>query len=101
MLLVYEKPIKEKEFSMKKKPENILQKDWDSVDSPALSDDLLTRMEPIRKNHPEIPRRVRGPQKKPRKVPVSIRLSPEVINYFKSKGKGWQTQIDELSLIHI
>lgn len=81
---------------MKQKPEEILQEDWDSVDSPPLSDEILSRMEPVRKNHPEIPRKVRGPQKTPRKVPVSIRLSPEVINYFKSKGKGWQTKIDEI-----
>jgi uncharacterized protein (DUF4415 family) len=28
------------------------------------------------------------------KQAVSIRLSPEVIGYFKSKGRGWQTRID-------
>ncbi len=26
---------------------------------------------------------------------VSLRLSPEVIAHFKSKGAGWQTRIDE------
>jgi uncharacterized protein (DUF4415 family) len=36
----------------------------------------------------------RGPQKAPTKVAVSIRLSPEVISYFKSKGPGWQSRID-------
>ena len=39
--------------------------------------------------------RTRGPQKAPRKVPVSIRLSPEVIKYFKADGPGWQGRIDE------
>ena len=28
------------------------------------------------------------------KKPISIRLSPHVIAYFKAKGKGWQTRID-------
>lgn len=28
------------------------------------------------------------------KQPVSVRLSPEVVDYFKSTGKGWQTRID-------
>ena len=28
------------------------------------------------------------------KQPVSIRLSPEVLDYFKATGKGWQTRID-------
>ena len=35
------------------------------------------------------------PQKAPTKVAVSIRLSPEVISYFKAKGPGWQSKIDE------
>lgn len=36
----------------------------------------------------------RGPQKAPTKRLVSIRLSPEVIDHFKSTGRGWQTRID-------
>lgn len=37
----------------------------------------------------------RGPQKAPRKVATAIRLSPEVIEFFKSGGSGWQTRMDE------
>lgn len=37
----------------------------------------------------------RGPQKTPTKQLVSLRLSPEVLDYFKSKGPGWQTRIDQ------
>ena len=36
----------------------------------------------------------RGPQKAPRKVPVSIRLSPVVVTHFKNQGPGWQARID-------
>ena len=36
----------------------------------------------------------RGPQKSPTKKLVSLRLSPEVIDHFKSTGPGWQTRID-------
>lgn len=36
----------------------------------------------------------RGPQKNPTKKLVSLRLSPEVIDHFKSTGPGWQTRID-------
>ena len=36
----------------------------------------------------------RGPQKAPRKVPVSIRLSPIVVTHFKEQGPGWQARID-------
>ena len=39
--------------------------------------------------------KVRGPQRTPKKVPVSLRLSPEVVEHFKSSGAGWQTRIDE------
>lgn len=39
--------------------------------------------------------RTRGPQKTQTKVPVSIRLSPEVIAHFKAGGPGWQSRIDE------
>ena len=38
----------------------------------------------------------RGPQKSPTKIPVSIRLSPEVIKHFKAKGPGWQSRIDDV-----
>jgi len=37
----------------------------------------------------------RGPQKAPTKIPVSIRLSPEVLAHFKAGGAGWQSRIDE------
>ena len=36
----------------------------------------------------------RGPQKAPTKKLVSLRLSPEVVDHFKSTGPGWQTRID-------
>ncbi len=37
-----------------------------------------------------------GKQKKLIKQAVSIRLSPEVVDYFKGTGKGWQTRMDEV-----
>ncbi|HKV12941.1 MAG TPA: BrnA antitoxin family protein [Thermoanaerobaculia bacterium] len=37
----------------------------------------------------------RGPGKKPKKVLLSVRYSPEVVDYFKSTGEGWQTRMDE------
>ena len=39
-------------------------------------------------------RRTRGPQKGPTKEAVSIRLSSEVVAFFKAGGLGWQTRID-------
>ena len=39
--------------------------------------------------------RTRGPQKQPKKIPVSIRLSAEVVDHFRATGPGWQSRIDE------
>ena len=41
-------------------------------------------------------RRGRGPQQAPTKRAVSIRLSSEVLDYFRATGKGWQTRLDEV-----
>ena len=46
------------------------------------------------------PRR-RGPQKRPRKIPVNIRLSKEIIDHFKSEGAGWQSKIEHVLEISI
>jgi len=37
----------------------------------------------------------RGAQKKPTKILVSARYSPEVIDYFKLEGEGWQIRMNE------
>jgi uncharacterized protein (DUF4415 family) len=39
--------------------------------------------------------RLRGQQKAPTKVAVSLRLSPEVVEHYKAGGPGWQTRIDD------
>jgi uncharacterized protein (DUF4415 family) len=36
----------------------------------------------------------RGPGKRPPKVAINIRLSPEVLEAFKATGSGWQTKVD-------
>ena len=36
----------------------------------------------------------RGLGKRPPKVAINIRLSPEVLDAFKSTGEGWQTRVD-------
>ena len=39
--------------------------------------------------------RKRGPQKEPKKVPISIRLSPDVVQGLRGTGNGWQGRADE------
>ena len=38
---------------------------------------------------------VRGPQKSPTKERITIRLSAEVVEHFRSSGSGWQARMDE------
>jgi len=45
--------------------------------------------------------RTRGLQKAPRKVPVSIRLSHDVVEAFRGSGAGWQSRVDEILRAHI
>ena len=37
---------------------------------------------------------VRGPQKHPKKIALSLRLSPSVVKAFRETGSGWQTRMD-------
>ena len=37
----------------------------------------------------------RGPQRMPKKVPISIRLSPDVAEGLRATGSGWQSRADE------
>ena len=41
---------------------------------------------------------VRGPQKLPPKTAVTVRYSPEVLEFFKSSGAGWQTRMNSALL---
>ena len=38
--------------------------------------------------------RRRGPQKAPTKALTTIRLSADVVDYFKRSGSGWQSRLD-------
>ncbi|WP_310542769.1 BrnA antitoxin family protein [Phenylobacterium sp.] len=68
-------------------------------DNPEWTDEVFARARPAKDVLPEkvfdaLTRR-RGPQKTPAKTPISLRLSPEVIEHFRAGGAGWQTRIDE------
>jgi uncharacterized protein (DUF4415 family) len=54
------------------------------------------RAKPFSQAFPALARKpaVRGPQKRPTKVAVSLRLTREVVERFKAGGRGWQTRID-------
>ncbi len=66
-------------------------------DNPELTEKDFARGKPFSEVFPDLAKMIprRGPQKQPTKIPVNIRLSPAVVKYFKSKGRGWQTKIDD------
>jgi len=73
-------------------------KDWDDVESPELTAEQLAKARAFAEVFPERAasiRRGRGPNKAPTKKLVSLRLSPQVLDAYKSKGPGWQSRIDE------
>jgi uncharacterized protein (DUF4415 family) len=66
-------------------------------DNPEWTAQDFRRARPFTKIFPALAasRRVRGPQKKPTKVAVSLRLTREVVERFKADGPGWQSRMDE------
>lgn len=82
---------------MSKKP--LIDKDGEVRE---LTEEDLKKFRPFSEVKPELFAKIqknvvgRGPQKSPTKIPVSIRVSPEVVEYFRSAGKGWQSRIDKI-----
>jgi uncharacterized protein (DUF4415 family) len=75
------------------------QEDWDEVsNAPESTDAELARAKPFAEVFPDLAKSIarRGPQKAPTKVPVSIRLAPDVLAALKATGPGWQSRVSEL-----
>ena len=67
-------------------------------DNPELTEADFAKARPFSEAFPDLAasiRKGRGPNKSPTKKLVSLRLSPEVIEHFRSTGAGWQSRIDE------
>ena len=81
--------------------------DWERVKEDAASDspipydpetDLYDPNDPAQVtaffSSAKVIRKPGRPKAEKTKVPVAIRLSPDVVDYFKSTGAGWQSRID-------
>lgn len=67
-------------------------------DNPEWTEEDFRNAKPFKEVFPEFYaswKRGRGAQKAPTKIPVSLRLSPDVVARFKADGPGWQTRMDE------
>ncbi len=71
-------------------------------DSPLTNEELKTAR-PLRDVFPDLAAysRQRARKGEAKKQAVSMRLSPRVLSYFKSKGAGWQTRIDRALLAFV
>lgn len=74
-------------------------------ESPELTAEDFARMRPMSEVFPQLAEaarkgalKVRGPQKAPTKERIALRLSPEVVEYFRATGPGWQTRMDGVLL---
>lgn len=57
----------------------------------------FARAQPVSEIVPEIVsayRRGRGPQKRPTKKLVSLRLDHDIVEHFRARGRGWQVHIN-------
>lgn len=66
-------------------------------DNPPLNAALLARMRPVTEAAPELvtmARRRGRPKADNPKRAIKLRLSPDVLIWFRATGRGWQTRID-------
>jgi uncharacterized protein (DUF4415 family) len=83
--------------------------DWvDPDDAPELDDHFFDNAEVrdgaklLRAATDTMARRGRPPlEASSRRRPVSIRLSPRVLDYFRQTGPGWQSRINEILEHHV
>lgn len=77
------------------------QEDWDEVsDNPPLTDDELARLRPGTEGMPAsmaaaFANRGGRPRSPVKRVPISLRIDPDVLAAFKATGAGWQTRMNE------
>ena len=74
------------------------QEDWDDVHSPDATDEQLTQMRPAAEIMPEFVEALskhRGPQKKPTKTLLSLRVDRDVIEAYRISGPGWQGRMND------
>ena len=79
---------------MSRKPEDMSDADLQAIKSPPLSDKFMSKMQPAEEILPDLVKRSRGKQKVPTKVLVTLRLDRDVLEHYKSGGRGWQTRIN-------
>ena len=71
-------------------------------ESPEWTEGMVKEALPFGQLPPSLQVKLRGPQQAPTKERITIRLSREVVAYYRSTGDGWQTRMDAelLKMVH-
>ena len=91
---------------MSEKPMNSISPD-DKDEAPSLDEAFFDHArvrvggKVVREATGSFSRRGRPPKGTARKVQQSLRLSPEVLSFFRETGDGWQTRIDDVLMEHV
>jgi len=71
-------------------------------ESPELTEEELKQARPFKEMFPELAAKMeagiakRGrPKKEKTKTIITVRLDPEVVDRYRAKGKGWQSQMNQ------
>lgn len=64
-------------------------------DNPLWTEETFARSKSFAETFPDLEKRRRGPQKAPKKVQVTIRLDPRVVEHFRAGGPGWQVRMGD------
>ena len=70
-----------------------------SKDNPEWTDEDFKRAKPLAEVLPELAvaaKKVGRPKSENPKVPVSLRLDPDVLEAYRKTGHGWQSRINEV-----
>lgn len=74
-------------------------------DAPEATDEQLAQAKPFAEVFPELAESIKRSRGRPAvdnpRQQISIRLDPEVIDGFKAKGKGWQSDVNAALRKHL
>jgi len=69
------------------------------LDNPELTAEQLARMRPFRELQAE--RRRGRPKSAVHKESVTVRLDPDIVDFFRSGGPGWQTRMNAALAVYV
>lgn len=82
-----------------KKPDDISQEDWDSVDVPELSDADFARARPFKEVFPEqykAWKKLGRPPVETPKVHIGFRLAADVVEGIRASGRGYNARVEKV-----